>query len=161
MSLHLLRRGAELVGVVLFALLFGVFVVQVTARFVFDLPLPWTDEAATVLYLWTILWGAALVCREREHVAFGLLYDGRAAPVKRAMALLATVLVGGLAGWALPEVLDYIAFMQREVTPVLGLPLHLVYAPFGLLLLMLVVRALLRIRRLLGRDWARELERDA
>lgn len=155
--LPLLRRGAEVVGVLLFALLFLVFVVQVTARFAFDRPLPWTDEAAVVLYLWAVLWGAAVVCKDREQVAFDLLYQAAPPPIRRLMALAAAVLVGGLAAWALPGTLDYILFMQRESSAVLGLPLHWVFMPFALLLLALLVRYVIRVWLLLGRDWEQHL----
>lgn len=153
----LLRRGAEAFGVLLFALLFLVFVVQITARFVFDRPLAWTDEAAVILYLWVVLWGAAVVCRDREHVAFDLLYQSVSAPKRRVMALLAALLVGGLAAWSLPAVLDYIHFMRRESTAVMGLPFDWVFLPFGLLLLALVLRYGWRIIRLLGKDWEQQL----
>lgn len=156
--LRFLRPAAAAFGVLLFALLFLVFVIQITARFVMNQPLPWTDEAATVLYVWAILWGGAAVCREREHVVFDLLYQGRTSRVKRGMALLSSVLIGGLALWALPGVLDYIHFMRRETTAVMGLPLHWVYAPFALLLLALVIRHLHRAWRLMGRRWADVLE---
>lgn len=155
--LHSFRRVANAFGVLLFGLLFGVFVVQVIARFAFDKPLAWTDEAAVILYLWVVLWGAAVVCRDREHVAFDLLYQGAPAKVKRVMALLACGLVGGLAAWALPGSVDYIHFMRRESTPVLGLPMNWVFLPFSLLLLALVVRYLIRIVQLLGKDWERHL----
>ena len=153
----LLRRGAEAFGVLLFALLFLVFVVQVTARFVFDRPLAWTDEAAVILYLWVVLWGAALVCRDREHVAFDLLYQGARPPMRRAMALLAALIVGGLAAWSLPGVLDYIYFMRRESTAVMGLRFDAVYLPFALLLVALVLRYVWRIVKLLGKDWEQQL----
>lgn len=153
----LLRRGAEAFGVLLFALLFLVFVVQITARFVFDRPLAWTDEAAVILYLWAVLWGAALVCRDREHVAFDLLYQSVSAGRRRVMALLAALLVGGLAAWSLPGVLDYIHFMRRESTAVMGLPFNWVFLPFGLLLLALVLRYVWRIVKLLGKDWEQQL----
>jgi len=55
-----LRKGADAVGVALFSTLFLVFMVQIVARFVFNRPLPWTDEAAVVLYVWVILWAAAV-----------------------------------------------------------------------------------------------------
>lgn len=151
------RRAANALGVLLFALLFLVFVVQVTARFAFNTPLTWTDEAAVILYLWVVLWGAAVVCHDREHVAFDLLYHGAPARVRRVMALLACALVGVLAAWALPGSVDYIHFMRRESSPVMGLPLNWVFAPFALLLLALVVRYAIRIVRLLGRDWEAHL----
>ncbi len=155
--LQLLRRAADAFGVLLFALLFMVFVIQITARFIFNQPLAWTDEAATILYLWAVLWGAAVVCKDREHVAFDLLYQKAFAPMRRRMALAAAVLVGGLAAWALPGSLDYIWFMRRESTAVMSLPFHWVFFPFGLLLIALVVRYVWRVVRLLSRDWEQEL----
>ena len=155
--LAFLRRAADAFGVLLFALLFVVFVIQITARFIFNQPLAWTDEAATILYLWAVLWGAAVVCRDTEHVAFDLLYQKAFTPTRRRMALAAAVLVGGLAAWALPGSLDYLWFMRRESSAVLGLPFHWVFLPFGLLLIALVVRYVWRVYRLLGRDWEQEL----
>lgn len=155
--LKFLQRAAEAVGVLLFALLFLVFVVQVIARFVFNQPLAWTDEAAVILYLWAILWGAALVCKDRENVAFDLFYQKGSPQVQRVMALAACLLVGGLAAWGLPGAIDYIVFMQRESTPVLELPFNWVYAPFALLLLALAVRYAQRIYHLLGKHWASHL----
>jgi TRAP-type C4-dicarboxylate transport system permease small subunit len=157
MMFKFLQRGADAVGVLLFALLFLVFVVQVTARFLFNQPLAWTDEAAVILYLWAILWGAALVCKDRENVAFDLLYQHASPQVKRVMALTACALIGGLAAWGLPGSIDYIQFMQRESTPVMGLPFNWVFAPFALLLLALAVRYAWRIVQLLGNDWKSHL----
>jgi TRAP-type C4-dicarboxylate transport system permease small subunit len=155
--IKLLRRGADAFGVLLFALLFMVFVVQVTARLAFNQPLVWTDEAAVILYLWAILWGSALVCRDRDNVAFDLLYEKAPPAVQRAMALASCALIGVLAAWALPGSLDYIHFMRRESTPVMGLPFNVVFAPFALLLLALALRYALRICRLLGPDWRAHL----
>ena len=60
------RGGTQTVSGLLFLALFGVFIVQITARFGFNKPLAWTDEAAVILYLWVILWTAAWVVPERE-----------------------------------------------------------------------------------------------
>ena len=49
-----LQRLSHAVGGLLFVSLFGVFVVQIGARFGFNQPLPWTDELAVVLYLFVI-----------------------------------------------------------------------------------------------------------
>ncbi len=155
--LQRLRNAANAFGVLLFALLFLVFVVQVAARFAFNKPLAWTDEMAVILYLWAILWGAALVCEDRENVAFDLLYQKAGPTLQRIMAITGCALIGVLAAWALPGSLDYIHFMRRESTPVLGLSFEWVFAPFGLLLIALTLRYLWRIFRLLGRDWRQHL----
>ena len=152
-----LRGVTNAIGVGLFALLFLVFVVQVVARFGFNKPLAWTDEAAVILYVWAILWASALVCSDRENVAFDLLYQKARPPVHRVMALAACALIGVLAAWGLPGSLDYIHFMQREKSPVMGLPFHWIFAPFGILLLALALRCGLRIYHLLGRHWRHHL----
>ncbi len=144
-----LKRGADVVGVILFAALFGVFLVQITARFAFNRPLPWTDEAAVVIYLWVILWAAAFVVPEREHVAFDLAWNAAGPRTRRAMRIMGQLLLGGLALWALPGCWDYVRFMAREGTPVLGVPFSAVFLPFVLLLVALVIRSGWAVRQAL------------
>jgi C4-dicarboxylate transporter, DctQ subunit len=136
-----LQQIAAAAGAGLFAALFLVFIVQVIARFVFGRPLPWTDEAAVILYVWVILWSAALIVAEREHVAFDLVWNLAGPRTRKFMRALGLITVGGLAAWALPASVDFARFMAREGSPVLGLPLVWVFAPFILLLAALVVRA--------------------
>jgi TRAP-type C4-dicarboxylate transport system permease small subunit len=137
----LLRRIAAALGAALFAALFVVFIVQVTARFVFNRPLPWTDEAAVILYIWVILWSAAVIVPEREHVAFDLVWNLAGRRVQKLMRALGLLTVGGLAAWAFPASVDFARFMAREGSPVLGLPLVWLFMPFVLLLAALVVRS--------------------
>jgi TRAP-type C4-dicarboxylate transport system permease small subunit len=141
----LLRRAAAALGVALFAALFLVFLIQVTARFVFNRPLPWTDEAAVILYVWVILWSAALIVPEREHVAFDLVWNLAGPRTQKAMRAIGLLAVGGLAAWALPASADFAWFMAREGTAVLGMPLVWLFAPFVLLLASLVVRCAIGI----------------
>ena len=48
----LLRKIANLIGGLLFLALFVTFLVQITARFGFNQPLPWSDELAVILDAW-------------------------------------------------------------------------------------------------------------
>ena len=145
------------IGVAMFAALFVVFVVQVTARFGFNRPLSWTDEVAVILYIWVVLLGAVLVCREREHVAFDLLYGAMPPGVRRGMRMAVCVLVGALMAWAIPETWAYIQFMRRDSTPVLGYSYRVVYFPFLVFLVMVVVRQMVSLVRLMGVNWEAEL----
>jgi TRAP-type C4-dicarboxylate transport system permease small subunit len=61
---------------------------------------------------------------------------------RRILQILGNALVGGLALVALPASWDYVRFMAREGTPVLGVPLMAVYVPFIVLLLAMVLRSL-------------------
>ncbi len=136
----LLKHGTHAVGGVLFLALFVVFVIQITARFMWQTPLPWTDELAVILYIWVILWSVALVVPEREHVVFDLVWNSVGRRARQAMAIVGNVLVGGLALAGLPATWDYVHFMQREGTPVLELPFMWVFLPLVLLMVALPVR---------------------
>jgi TRAP-type C4-dicarboxylate transport system permease small subunit len=144
-----LQKAANAIGGGLFLALFIVFVIQVTARFGFNKPMAWTDEAAVILYVWIILWAAAVVVPEREHVAFDLVWNSVGPRTRKVMRIVGNLLVGGLALVAIPACWDYVHFMNREGTPVLGVSFMWVFLPFVLMLLALVVRAALAIRNAL------------
>jgi TRAP-type C4-dicarboxylate transport system permease small subunit len=57
------------------------------------------------------------------------------------MRVVGHLMIGGLAGVALPASWDYVRFMAREGTPVLGLSFQWVFMPFVLLLAALVLRS--------------------
>jgi TRAP-type C4-dicarboxylate transport system permease small subunit len=136
-----LRRAAQSLGGLMFLALFAVFLIQIGARFGLNKPLPWTDELAVVLYLWVILWASAFMVAEREHVVFDLVWNSVGPRVRRAMRIAGHLMIGSLAAIALPGSWDYVRFMAREGTPVLGLSFQWVFLPFVLLLLALVVRS--------------------
>ncbi|MDE2419505.1 MAG: TRAP transporter small permease [Burkholderiales bacterium] len=137
----MLQRFANLIGGSLFLTLFVVFIIQITARFGFNKPLPWTDEAAVILYLWVILWAAATVVPEREHVVFDLVWNSVGYRARQAMRILGNLLIGGLCLVALPATWDYVHFMAREGSPVLGVPFMWVFLPFVILMASLVLRS--------------------
>jgi len=124
-----------------FLCLFLTFLVQITARFAFNKPLPWTDELAVILYLWAILWAAAFMVPEREQVVFDLLWNSASVPTRRLMRITGNLMIGGLALVAIPASWDYVHFMARESSPVLDIPFQWVFLPFVLLLVALVVRS--------------------
>jgi TRAP-type C4-dicarboxylate transport system permease small subunit len=137
----LLRKIANLIGGLLFLALFVTFLVQITARFGFNQPLPWSDELAVILYLWVILWSCAFVVPEREHVMFDLVWNSVSPTTRRLMRMVGHTLIGGLALAAIPASWEYVHFMAREKTAVLGLSFEWVFLPFVLLLVALVARS--------------------
>ena len=135
-----LKAAANAIGGGLFITLFVVFVIQITARFGFNKPMAWTDEAAVILYVWVILWASAFIVPEREHVMFDLVWNSVGRPVRKVMRVVGNLLVGGLALASLPGTWDYVHFMAREGTPVLNLPFMWVFLPFVFLMVSLTLR---------------------
>lgn len=136
-----LQSAANALGGGMFLTLFIVFIIQITARFGFNKPLPWTDEAAVILYVWVILWAAATVVPEREHVVFDLLWNSVSWRTRQVMKIAGNLLIGGLALVGLPASWDYVHFMAREGSPVLNISFMWVYLPFVLLMAALVMRS--------------------
>ena len=139
--LRRLQQAANLLDGGLFLTLFIVFIIQITARFGFNKPLPWTDEAAVILYVWVILWGAAAVVPEREHVVFDLLWNSVNYRSRQVMRIAGSLLIGGLSAAAIPASWDYVHFMAREGSPVLGVSFMWIFMPFVFLLIALVIRS--------------------
>jgi TRAP-type C4-dicarboxylate transport system permease small subunit len=152
-----LKRGAELAAALMFAAMFGAFVIQVVTRYVLHDPAGWTSELATLAYVWVVFFAAAFILGEREHIAFDMLYHAappagrRILAIAQSLILLLTFLV------VLPGTFDYVTFMSRERTWILQIPFSLAFACFLVFVVMVILRAGLRVRRLLGRDWADEL----
>ena len=138
---HWLKKAANAIGGGLFLTLFIVFLVQIAARFGFGKPLAWTDEAAVILYIWVILWSAAVVVPEREHVVFDLIWNSVGHRARQAMQIVGHMLIGGMALVGLPASWDYVHFMSRESSPVLSISFMWVFLPFVLLLSALVIRS--------------------
>lgn len=151
------KAGANALTGILFFLMFVLFIIQVIARFIFNKPLSWTDELAVILYIWVVLLGAVLACREREHVSFDLLYGVMPPFLKRMMRLVGCFLIGGLLLAALPESWSYVQFMAREKTAVLGYSMRVVYFPFLIFLVFVVMRQIYGIFRLTSSRWESEL----
>jgi TRAP-type C4-dicarboxylate transport system permease small subunit len=145
--------GAALVAAILFAVIAGV-----ARRYIFCAPIVWIDELTAVLFLWAVFWTAALVVPLRDHVAFELV-DGALPPgVRRGIGLLAAAAAALALAAATPKIVDFILFLWRERTPALQWRLDFVFACFGLFVIALAVRLLVRAARLFGRDWRDELD---
>ena len=87
-QLSYLRGAAEAVAATLMAVMFLTFILQIGIRysarlewvaelFLFLEPTfyGWTLELCLVLWVWLVFWGNAFVVRERDHVAFDILYE--------------------------------------------------------------------------------------
>ena len=143
------KRWLDHVGGLLFLALFVVFILQIGARFLWNQPLPWTDELAVVLYLWVIFWACAFMVPASSHVSVDILIQHLPAALRIWFQTAGQLMLGGLALWALPASWDYVWFMRREATAVMGLPLFWVFLPLLVALLMMVIKTLNSVWQLL------------
>jgi TRAP-type C4-dicarboxylate transport system permease small subunit len=137
--------------------MFGAFVIQVVTRYVLDSPAGWTLEFATLAWVWVVFFAAAFLLRDREHIAFDMLYHAAGPATRRLLAIAQSLVLLVTFLIALPGVIDYVTFMSRERTWILQIPFSIAFACFVLFMVMLILRSSLRIWRLCGRGWQDEL----
>lgn len=73
--LRLLDRAVETVATAAFIVMFAAALAQVLFRYVLQIPVPWTEELARVLFTWAMLLGIALAIRTGEHIRVEALAD--------------------------------------------------------------------------------------
>lgn len=149
--------AAEAVAGLMFATVFLVFCFKIALRYVAHDSMAWADEVSIVLFVWIVFWANALVLRERDHIRFDLVYVLLPPTGQRAFAILRAILLGGVFLYALPATLDYVLFLWRERTAVLGWRLDRVYLCFVLFVAAVVVRAAAGLVLLAGPRWRAHL----
>jgi tripartite ATP-independent transporter DctM subunit len=141
-----LGRSVEALAAVLVLVEIIVLLTGVIARFVFHAPLVWSDECASILFLWLAMLGAVVALRRGEHMRMtavvGSLPPGTRAVVE-AVATAACLAFLAMLAWPSWE---YAADEAAITTPALGisnawraaaLPVGLVLmATFGMLRLL-------------------------
>ncbi len=143
-------------AVIFLTAMFGAFLLQVFSRYILNEPLGWTVEACVILYIWTVFWTAAFLLKERDHVAFTMVYDAVSPPKRRIMAFIGVGLIGAAFIASLPAVIDYVTFMKIDTTPVTRIRFDLVYSIFVIFVIAVGVRAILTLKRLCGPNWRHE-----
>ncbi|MGC1779645.1 MAG: TRAP transporter small permease subunit [Xanthobacteraceae bacterium] len=151
------RQSAEWIAAAIFAAVFLTFNYKICTRYFEHNEAVWADEVLVILFIWIIFWAQAFVVRDKDQITFDLVYRMLPARGQRIAALLRHALIGGVFLWSLPGSLGYILFLWREHTPVLNLPLDVVYSCFGLFLIAVIIRSFLRAKRLLGPRWSNEI----
>src|SRR3546814_9634040 len=84
-----LYRRAENVLAAKLAAMFAAFLLQIAFRYLLNLPIGWTSEVSAILWIWMVLWGAALVLREEEEIRFDLVSAVAGERVRSVMFLVA------------------------------------------------------------------------
>jgi TRAP-type C4-dicarboxylate transport system permease small subunit len=148
-----MRQMADWVAGAMFAAVFLIFNYKIFTRYFEHDEAVWADEVLVILFIWIIFWAQAFVVRDKDQITFDLVYRLLPAPLQRFAAIARAILVGGVFLCALPGSLGYIRFLWREHTPVLNIPLDLVYSCFGLFLVAVVFRSLHGAGQLLGAHW--------
>ena len=119
----------------------------VVSRYVFRKPFTWSDELASILFLWLAMLGAVLAYRRTEHMRMSALVDSSGSRVRSVLEALA--LAAGLAFLVmiLGPSLEYAHDEIQIVTPALEIPniWRAAAIPVGVALMLVLAVALVVI----------------
>ena len=139
-SLHRARTAANHVLVLMMAAMFVAFILQVVFRYALNLPLAWTDEVCTIVWLWGILWGGSFVMRNHEDIRFDMLYNALPRGVRRGATLLASALIVLILLMSLPAAWSFVSFMKVERSASLQIPMNWMFVIYPVFVVAMVLR---------------------
>ena len=147
-----LQVAAEVPAAILVVVEIIVLFAGVCARYVFHAPLIWTDELASILFLWLAMLGSVIALQRGEHMRLTAVVGGFTRHGKARAEALASAAVSVFLLMLLPSSWDYASDQWFIQTPALNLHDTFRVAAIVVGSAMMVVTALLRLGRLSLRD---------
>ncbi|HEX3576633.1 MAG TPA: TRAP transporter large permease subunit, partial [Rhodopila sp.] len=147
----LLRIVAEVPAAILVVAEVVVLFTGVMARYVFHAPLVWTDELASILFLWLAMLGSVIALQRSEHMRLTAVVGGMSAAGRARTEALASAAVAVFLLMVVPSAWDYASDQWFIETPALGI--HDTFRAMAILVggVLMVVTAVTRLLRL---SWA-------
>ena len=135
-----LRHFTDAVAAALLAAIFAVFLVQIAARYLFDIPMGWTVEVCLTAWLWLVFWGGGFCLRASDHIRFDLLYLSVNRRTQRIFGAVAAIaIIAAFAISFLPTV-DYVMFYKIKRSNTLGIRLHYIFCIYLVFMAVIMAR---------------------
>jgi tripartite ATP-independent transporter DctM subunit len=132
--------AAALIVVEVCILTSGVF-----SRYVLNSAIPWTDELATILFLWLSMLGAVIAYRRDEHMRLNALIRIVPAKTARVLEIVGAVIVSIFCLELLPPSRLFLIQEITDLTPALNIPRSFIIFAIVLSLALILVLAVLRL----------------
>lgn len=150
---RLVKKAADMVGVLLFLFAFSGFILQIFYRYVMNAPLLWTEEITMIAFIWTVFWAAAFMTPIRSHVSFDVVYEIVSPQKQRIFSIISMLALVIAFLLLMPATWDYLDFLTRKKSSVLRIPMYWIYGCYFLFLIGFTVQGIFRLIGLAGKDW--------
>jgi tripartite ATP-independent transporter DctM subunit len=117
-----LRRAVELPTAALVLVEIFVLLAGVISRFALHRPFVWTDELASILFLWLAMFGAVVALQRQQHMRLTAVVASFSAHAQARCGLLAVAVPALFLAILLPWAVDYAEGEWYIETPALGWP---------------------------------------
>jgi C4-dicarboxylate transporter, DctQ subunit len=135
-----LRSATDSVAAGLLAALFAVFLAQIAARYLLNLPMGWTVEVCLTLWLWLVFWGGGFCLRASDHIRFDMLYLSVGRRTQRVFGFVAALAILAAFAVSFLPTIDYVWFYKIKRSNTLGVRLHYVFGIYLVFMLAIMAR---------------------
>ncbi len=147
-----MRRLVEWPAALLLVVEMGVLLAGVVSRFVFHRPFIWTDELASILFLWLAMLGAVIALQRSEHMRLTAIVSGASAAWRGRAEALAVMVPALFLILLLPWAMEYANDEWFIETPALGWSNEIRAAAIPVGIALMLATCLIRLTRLAWRD---------
>jgi TRAP-type C4-dicarboxylate transport system permease small subunit len=137
-----LRRRSENLAVLMLAVMFVAFILQIVFRYFFNLPVGWTSELSVYCWLYMVLLGSAFWLKEQDAIRFDLVQNVLGPRGRRVVGGVLALAAVVLFGMSLPATVDYVTFMKVESSSYLGIRLDILYSVYVVFVVAIIARYL-------------------
>lgn len=132
-----INSALKFVLVLFVAVTFAALFVQVFSRFVFQIPITWTEELSRYLMIWIAFIGASLAIRHHQLIRIEAITDFMPRKMQIAVNFIATIFVLVFCAVVFYYGLDLIKVVRVQTSPALGVPMAVPYfaIPLGAVLM--------------------------
>jgi len=125
----------------------AILFVGVLARYVFHRPLVWSDELASILFLWLAVLGSALAFRRGENLRMTTMVNKLSGAAQRHFAAIALAASVAFLAMILPPAIEHVELEAMVMTPTLewSMTWRAIAMPIGIALM--IVLGLLQLLR--------------
>lgn len=95
---------------------------SIVARYVLNQPLTWSDELASIIFLWLVMLGSVIALRRGEHMRLTMVLNRVKPETRQLMEATVAVCVAALLSTLLPYTISYAQHEWIILTPALEVP---------------------------------------
>ncbi len=145
-------RFAEGVLAALMAAMCVIVFVGVTFRYVLLEPISWTEEVGRFFLVWVSFIGTYLAHRRSQHIGVTVLVDGLTPARQKYVRIVVSALLAVFMMMLMVQGTAYTTAFARYYSPILELPLGIVYAALPVAATLMLIAILLDLGKELRRS---------
>ncbi|WP_191567222.1 TRAP transporter small permease [Metabacillus idriensis] len=135
-------RLNKVVGIIvglMLAVMSILIIIQVFCRFLIDYSLPWTEEAARYLMIYTVFLGSSLALRNHKMIAIEIVSESLKPKARKALRILVMLISIVFFVILLIQGMDMLEIVKRQASAGLGISMDIPYLaiPIGAFLMII------------------------